>query len=110
MKLAETYLKRETATSDNHTVVLKTDESDSKEILALKTELVEFKATQTTVTTTQGQGSARRLQYKHHHDGGDHTTDKATFDVYKTFRNRHPGRPCRKEVDKKTRASSPSRE
>ncbi len=81
MKHTETYLKRETTTSDNHTVVLKADESDSKEILALKAELVEFKAPQTTVTTTQGQGVGHRLHYKRHHDGGDHTTDKATFDV-----------------------------
>ena len=43
MKRAETYLECETTTSDNHVVVLKADTSDSKEIVAYKTELVEFK-------------------------------------------------------------------
>ncbi len=35
----ETYLNRETTTSDNHTAVLKADVSDSKEILVLKSVL-----------------------------------------------------------------------
>ena len=36
MKRTETYLEFETTTSDNHTAVMKSDTSDSKEILALK--------------------------------------------------------------------------
>jgi hypothetical protein len=57
MKHTETYLNSETTTSDNHTVVLKADVSDSKEILTVKVELVDLKTVQTTVTTTQGQVS-----------------------------------------------------
>ena len=46
VKYAETYLNREITTSDNHAAVLKADTSDSKEILALKTELAELKSAQ----------------------------------------------------------------
>jgi hypothetical protein len=46
MNHTERYLNCETTTSDNHTVVLKVDVSDSKEILALKTDLSELKSTQ----------------------------------------------------------------
>jgi hypothetical protein len=53
VKYTETYLNREITNPDNHAVVLKADASDSKEILALKTELVELKAAQATVTTTE---------------------------------------------------------
>ncbi len=41
VKYTETYLNREITNPDNHTAVLKADTSDSKEILALKTELAE---------------------------------------------------------------------
>jgi hypothetical protein len=75
VKYAETYLNREITTSDNHTTVLKTDTSDSKEILGLKVELAELKATQATVTTTQGQGGSRRFNRKRRRDGGARTTD-----------------------------------
>jgi hypothetical protein len=100
MKYTETYLERIIETSDND-AVLKADVSDSKEILVLKTELAERKAAQATVTTTQGQGAAHRLYNKRRHDGGAHTADKSVVDVYKTCGNRHPGRPCWKEGDKK---------
>jgi hypothetical protein len=101
MKYTETYLNHETTTSDNHTVVLKADVSDSKEILVLKTELTEVKTVQVTVTTTQGQCTTHTLHNKRRHDGGDRTTDKTVVDVWKRFGNRHPGRPCWKEGDKK---------
>jgi predicted nucleic-acid-binding protein len=94
MKHVETYLNRETTTSDNHAVVLKADESDFKEILALKAELADLKVAQATVTTTQGQDSAHRLHNKRRRDGGAHTVDKAAVDACKTCGNRHPGRPC----------------
>jgi predicted GNAT family acetyltransferase len=84
MKCAETYLEREITTSDNHAAVLKADASDSKEILTLKTEPVELKTAQTTVTTTQGQGAARRLHNKRRLDGGTRTAYKASVDVCKT--------------------------
>jgi hypothetical protein len=101
MKCAETYLNHKTTTSDNHAAVLKADASDSKEILALKAKLTELKAAQATVTTTQGQGAARRLHNKRHRDGGGRTADKAVVDACKTCGNRHPGRPCWKEGEKK---------
>jgi hypothetical protein len=52
MKCAETHLQREATTSDKHAAVLKADTSDSKEILELKVELAELKATQTDVWTS----------------------------------------------------------
>jgi hypothetical protein len=100
VKYTETYLNREITTSDNHATVLKADVSDSKEILALKAELVELKAAQATVTTTQGGGS-RRINNKRRRDGGARTADKAAVDACKTRGNRHPGRPCWKEGEKK---------
>jgi hypothetical protein len=101
MKRAETYLECETASSDNHTTVLKDDTSDSKEILAFKAELAELKAVQATVMTMQGQGAGRRIHNKRHHDFGARTADKAGVDVCKTCSNRHPGRPCWKKGYKK---------
>jgi G3E family GTPase len=86
-------------------VVLKVDVSDSKEILALKAELAELKADQATVTTTKGQVTVHRLHNKRHRDGGGHTVDKTDVDEYKTCGNRHPGRPCWKEGDKKREPS-----
>ncbi len=70
MKRAETYLKRETTTTDNHDVVLKDDVSYSREILTFKIKLTQFKVVQTTVTTTQG--SDRRIPRfsKLRRDGG----------------------------------------
>ena len=105
MKCAETHLQREATTSDKHAAVLKADTSDSKEILALKTELVEFKAGQATVTTTQGQGGSHRFNNKRRLDGGVRTADKTVVDVCKTCGNRHPGRE-----EKRTRTSTPSRD
>ncbi len=52
MKRAETYLKRETTTTDNHDVVLKDGVSYSRQILAFKIKLTHLKVVQTTVTTT----------------------------------------------------------
>jgi hypothetical protein len=100
VKYTETYLNREITTSDNHATVLKADVSDSKEILALKAELAELKSAQATVTTTQGGGS-RRINNKRRRDGGARTADKAAVDACKTCGNRHPGRPCWKEGEKK---------
>ena len=76
-------MKLRLQSSDNNTVVLKGDQSE--EILALKTELEELKGDQTTVTTTQGQGTDHRLFNKRRHDDGDLMTDKSTVDVYKDF-------------------------
>ena len=101
VKYAETYLNREITTSDNHAAVLKADTSDSKEILALKAELAELKAAQATVTTTQRQSGSRRFNSKRRRDGGARTADKAAVDACNTCGNRHPGRPCWKEGDKK---------
>jgi hypothetical protein len=100
VKYTETYLNREITTSDNHATVLKADVSDSKEILVLKAELAELKAAQATVTTTQGGGS-RRINNKRRRDGGARTADKTAVDACKTCGNRHPGRPCWKEGEKK---------
>ncbi len=100
MKCAETHLQREATTSDKHAVVLKADTSDSKEILTLKAEMVEIKADQATVTTTQGGGSLR-FDSKRRHDGGARTADKTAVDTCKTCGNRHSGRPCWKEGEKK---------
>jgi hypothetical protein len=83
MKCAETHLQREATTSDNHAAVLQVDTSDSKEILTLKTELVELKAAQSMVTTTQGGGN-RRFNSKRRRDGGARTVDKTVVDVCKT--------------------------
>jgi hypothetical protein len=84
VKYAETYLNREITTSDNHSAVLKADTSDSKEILGLKTELVELKSAQATVTTTQGQGGSRRFNRNRRLDGGARTADKTDVDACKT--------------------------
>jgi hypothetical protein len=100
MKCAETHLQREATTSDKHAAVLKADTSDSKEILALKVELAELKAAQETVTTTQGGGN-RKFNSKRRRDGGTRTADKTVVDACKTCGNRHPGRPCWKEGEKK---------
>jgi hypothetical protein len=100
VKYTETYLNREITTSDNHAEVLKADASDSKEILALKGEMTELQSSQATVTTTEGGGS-RRFNNKRRRDGGARTVDKATVDACKTCGNRHPGRPCWKEGEKK---------
>jgi hypothetical protein len=100
VKYTETYLNREITNPDNHAAVLKADESDSKEILALKTELAELKAAQATVTTNQGGGN-RRFNGKRRRDGGARTADKATVDACKTCGHRHPGRPCWTEGEKK---------
>jgi hypothetical protein len=70
VKYAETYLNREITTSDNHAGVLKTDTSDSKEILVLKVD---------------------RFNNKRRLDGGARTADKAAVDACKTCGNRHPG-------------------
>ena len=91
MKRVEKYLEWEVTTSDNHTTVLKADTSDYKEILALKAELTELKASQE--ITSQGQGASRRLFNKCHRDGCDRTVDKVVVDTCKTCGNRHPG--CR---------------
>jgi hypothetical protein len=107
VKYTETYLNREITTSDNHVGVLKADTSDSKEILVLKVELEELKAAQATVTTTEGQGGSRRFNNKCRLDGGARTVDKAAVDACKTCGNRHPGRPCWKEGDKKREKGIP---
>ena len=99
VKYTETYLNREITNPDNHAAVLKADASDSKEILALKAELAELKAAQATVTTTQG--GNRRFNGKRRRDGGARTADKAAVDACKTCGNRHPGRPCWTEGEKK---------
>jgi hypothetical protein len=100
VKYTETYLNREITNLDNHVAVLKADVSDSKEILALKSELTELRAAQATVTTTQGGGN-RRFNGKRHRDGGTRTADKSTVDTCKTCGHRHPGRPCWTEGEKK---------
>jgi len=92
VKYSETYLNYGITNPDNHTAVLKADVSDSKDILALKSELAELRADQVTVTTTQGGGN-RRFNGKRRRDGGARTADKATVDVCKTCGHRHPGRP-----------------
>jgi hypothetical protein len=105
IKCAETYLEREAMTPDNPAAVLKDDTSDSKEILAIKAELVELKAAHATViTTTQGHGDGRRIQNKCRRGcsgGGARTAKKEAVDACKRCGNRHPGRPCWKEGDKK---------
>ena len=50
IKCVETYLDRDMTSSGTITVDQKTDTSESEEILSLKTELVEIKAAQATVT------------------------------------------------------------
>jgi hypothetical protein len=87
VKYTETYLDREITNPDNHAAFLKADVSDSKEILALKTELAELKAAQATVTTTQGGGN-RKFNGKRLLDGGVRTVDKAAVDACKTCGHR----------------------
>jgi hypothetical protein len=77
---AETHLQREDTTSDKHTAVLKVDTSDSKEILALRAELVDLKTSQLTVTTTQGGGN-HRFDSKRRRDGGARTANKTPVDT-----------------------------
>jgi hypothetical protein len=100
VKYTETYLNREITNPDNHVSVLKTDVSDSKEILALKVELAEVRAAQVTVTTTQGGGN-RRFNGKSRRDGGARTADKTVVDVCKTCGHRHPGRSFWTEGEEK---------
>ena len=58
IKRDQTYLDRDMTSSDTITVTPKTDTSESEEILALKTEVVEIKKVQVTMTHN-----------KHHRDG-----------------------------------------